>query len=57
MSKLSSLISSAVASIVMFSAAGTLQAQIPVLADGSVAMGHLHLLVSEADFDAHRSVD
>lgn len=54
MSKLSSLISSAVASIVIISAAATLQGQIPILADGSVAMGHLHVLVSESDFDAHR---
>lgn len=31
-----------------------LPAQIPVLDGGAVGMGHLHTLVSEADFDAHR---
>ncbi len=54
MSKLSSRVSSGLVSIFMFSALGKVQAQVPVLPDGQTGMGHLHVLVSETDFDAHR---
>jgi len=45
---------SAIAAAALLFAAAPLPAQIPQLDEGKVGMGHLHLRVSEADFDAHQ---
>ena len=51
MARLISLLSFAA---VLGSAAGALQAQVPDLGGGGIGMGHLHVLVEEADYEAHR---
>lgn len=54
MPRLNALIFPAAALAVCLAASGTLQAQLPVLGDGGVGMGRLHVLVEEADYEAHR---
>lgn len=45
---------STAAAAVWIAAPGALQAQIPVLGGGAAGMGGLHVLVDEADYEAHR---
>ena len=47
-------LSFAAALALWIAAAGSLQAQIPVLGDGGVGMGHLQVLVKEAEYESHR---
>ncbi len=54
MPKLIALLFPAAAWAVWVSAAGALQAQVPVLGEDGVGMGHLHVLIGEADYEAHR---
>ena len=49
-----SLYSSVAASVALLVGFKPVQPQIPMLDDAGVGMGHLHLLVGETDYDAHR---
>ena len=40
--------------VLLLLAAAPVRAQLPQIDPGGVGMGHLHLLVSEADYDEHR---